>query len=164
MTSQVLLESYGFQKDSWTSNYRPTPHKGHLSTITTHVSPGRQSITCFLFKSLCNCQLSAKATATKACPQLPVFSATDNEKVKNGHEIWSIWHFDDSRGNRILIVFHLYCYSKQKLSMILFAKPCSFWYIHILIQNILIKNTTQLCGVFCFYIIWLKCLCWNVQI
>lgn len=34
------------------------------------------------------------------------FSAID-EKVKNIHEIWTVWRVDDSRGNRILIVLHL---------------------------------------------------------
>ena len=65
------------------------------SLQTTYLSPGGQSINCFLFKPLCNCQLSAKAADTKVCPQLPVLLATDHEKVKNGHEIWSKWHFDD---------------------------------------------------------------------
>ena len=45
--------------------------------------------------------------------QRPVFLATD-EKVKNGHELIN-------RGNRILILFHLYCCSTRKLSTILSA-------------------------------------------
>lgn len=43
-------------------------------------------------------------------------------------------------GNRIMIVFHLYCCSKRKLSMILTANAvtCSFCHvINIFIQNII---------------------------
>ena len=45
-------------------------------------------------RPLYNGHLSTKAMATKAGSQQPVFSETD-EKVKNGHEIWSVWRFDD---------------------------------------------------------------------
>ena len=42
-----------------------------------------------------NGQWSVSPTAKITSRQRPVFSATD-EKVKNGHEIWSVWHVDDS--------------------------------------------------------------------
>ena len=45
-------------------------------------------------RPLYNGHLSTKAMATKARSQQPVFSETD-EKVKNGHEIWSVLRFDD---------------------------------------------------------------------
>ena len=53
----------------------------------------------FVMADLYNGHLSTKAIATKARPQRPVFSDTD-EKVKNGHEVklpylfnpqWSVW-------------------------------------------------------------------------
>ena len=46
-------------------------------------------------------------TATSPQRQQPVFSATD-EKVKNIHEIWTVWRVDDSHSDRILIVLHLF--------------------------------------------------------
>ena len=53
--------------------------------MATYLCPGRP---------LYNGHLSTKAIATKARPQQSVFSETD-EKVKNGHEIWFVWCFDD---------------------------------------------------------------------
>ena len=57
--------------------------------------------------------------------QRPVFSATD-EKVRGGHELWSVCALMMNGG---MIVFHLYCCSKRKLSTILvrFA-ALTFWF------------------------------------
>ena len=75
-----------------------------------------------------NDHLSTTATATKACPQLP------EKPLDNGQFFQRLMkksrmvnmEFDPygaliDRGNPILILFHLYCCSKHKLSTILIA-------------------------------------------
>ena len=49
-------------------------------------------------RPLYNGHLSTKEMATKACPNdqfFPRLSSETDEKVKNGHEIWFVWRFDD---------------------------------------------------------------------
>ena len=70
----------GSAKKLLVSNYSQIPTDGHLSTMGTSLQWP------LISKALYNSHLSTKASATKACRQLPVFSAAD-EKVKNGHEI-----------------------------------------------------------------------------
>ena len=89
----VVDKTSGFKLQS-NLHWWPPLHNGRLSTTATYVCHGGQSIQCFLFKPLYNGNLSTKAMATKARPQQPVFSETD-EKVKNRHEIWFVWCFDD---------------------------------------------------------------------
>lgn len=73
------------------SSYNRTCTNGHLSTMATLLCPGGQSIGWLLFN------LSSTATATKARPQLPKYPLdngqffSDWRKVKNGHDIWSVW-------------------------------------------------------------------------
>ena len=76
-----------------------TSTNGYLSATVTFLCQGGQSILWFLFKPLCNGHLSTRTInfTTKTRPQLQkndqqrsVLQSTD-EKVKNGHEIWSIW-------------------------------------------------------------------------
>ena len=80
----VVDKTSGFKLQS-NLHLWPPLRNGHLSTTATYLCPGRP---------LYNGHLSTKAMATKVHPQQPVFSETD-EKVKNGHEIWFVWRFDD---------------------------------------------------------------------
>ena len=78
----AVLESCWFQttvEPPLTANSPQWPplYNGHC----TYLCPGGQAINCFLFKPLNNGHLLTTASATKACPQLPVFPVSD-EKVK----------------------------------------------------------------------------------
>ena len=92
----AVLESCWFQttvEPPLTANSPQWPplYNGHC----TYLCPGRQAINCFLFKPLNNGHLLTTATVPlKHVPNCQ-FSSVSDEKVKNDHEIWSIWCFDD---------------------------------------------------------------------
>ena len=64
--------------------------------MATEICPGRQSMHWLLSKPLYNGNghYSASPTAKITSQQQPRPSVTE-EKVKNGHEIWSVGHVDD---------------------------------------------------------------------
>ena len=109
---------------------------GLLCTTTTFFVPASiPYIDSFL-------NLSATATPTKACHQLAKnnlsttasFSATD-EKVRNGHENWSLRHFDVNRG----VVFWLCSFHTAAVSIncLRYFFVLSFCRFNIFIQNII---------------------------
>ena len=96
---------------------RPPLYNGHF------FCPDRQSIHLLLFKALHNGHLSTTATATKAWPNCQKNTSVTDEKVKMRMvmKIDSYGMLMINRGIGILIVLHLYCCSKYKLSTILIA-------------------------------------------
>ena len=87
---------------------------------------GRQSINWLLFKPLFNGHLSTTARVTEVRPQLPKKTLKNSQffqgLIKN---LRMVMQFDlyvtlmIKRGNIILIVFHLFCFSKHKFHTIL---------------------------------------------
>ena len=119
--ASISLIGYAFSVNKF---YSRTSTNGHLS-YNGHYILSRRTVHTFTLIPQ-RPPLYPTATATKRMSptvkiisrQKPVFSAI-NEKVMNGHELARLWSID--RGNRILILLHLYCCSKQKLSTILKA-------------------------------------------
>ena len=109
--------------------YSRTSTNGHLSTtVTFYVPANKKSIPWLLFKAFHNSHFSTTATATKAWPQVPKkhldngqYSQLLMKKPRMVTKFDSYGTLMINRGIGILIVLHLHCSSKYKLSTILIA-------------------------------------------